>query len=158
CRITVSNRGPDAAPIDVLPTLWFRNNWRWDGNTHPPAMSIPVERSTPSGTVLANHSLLGEYVLCSQAGGELLFTENETNCPRVFNSPSVTPFVKAAFHEYVVHGRREAVNPTGRGTKAAVRYHANVLPGQSVTFELRLALKELINVEDPFTGFASQFD
>ncbi len=158
CRITISNRGPEAAPIDVLPTLWFRNNWRWDGNTHPPAISIPVERATPPGTLLASHNMLGDYLLCSQEGGELLFTENETNCPLVFNSPSATSFVKDAFHEYVVKGRREAVNPSGRGTKAAVRYHADVLPGQSVTFELRLASKELVNLADPFTGLASQFD
>jgi hypothetical protein len=120
-RITVNNRGPEAGVLHVLPTLWFRNMWSWgrqgEGYVTKPHMSLINE-----DTVLAVHQSLGTYTLRADAAAgnpRWLFTENETNNQRLFGFPNVSPYVKDAFHEYVVRGRRDAVNPADVGTKAA---------------------------------------
>ncbi len=140
--ITVTNRGPESAPCHVLPSLWFRNTWSWgrEGEEYP--VRPHLERS---GThrISASHDTLGSYQ-CLAADGhhgaapEVLFTENNTNMERLYGVPSPTPFTKDAFHQYVVEGNRDAVNLTGKGTKAAFHYQCTLSPGESTTFRLRL--------------------
>jgi hypothetical protein len=122
-RITVANRGPEPAPLSLLPTLWFRNTWSWGrtGEGYWPRPSIV--RESPE-LLQTDHATLGRYDLVVGPGPdgalpELLFTENETNMDHLFGAGNPSPHVKDAFHEYVVQGRKEAVSPEGTGTKAA---------------------------------------
>ncbi|HEY6509565.1 MAG TPA: hypothetical protein VIY56_16200 [Vicinamibacterales bacterium] len=152
-RISVSNRGPEAAPIEVLPTLWFRNTWSWGRDDRRPRVAAGGR-----GTLLATHWDLGEYALYCSGADELLFTENETNSERLHGVPSPTPWVKDAFHACVVGGRREAVNPAATGTKAAARHARTVGAGETVTIELRLASVSGGSLLDaPFAGFDAVF-
>jgi mannosylglycerate hydrolase MGH1-like protein/glycosyl hydrolase family 63 len=157
-RLTVSNRGPEAAPIHLLPTLWFRNTWSWgrSGEGHWEKPSLAAEAK---GTIAADHVSLGRFVLACDAGPqgavpEILFTENETNAARVFGAANGAAYVKDAFHEYVVHGRRDAVNPAKRGTKAAPLYRLDVPAGGSVAVRLRLSSR----TEAPVQPFGAAFD
>jgi hypothetical protein len=144
-RIEVTNRGPEAATIDLLPTLWFRNTWSWDGGGARP--SLRADR----GGVVATHPEDGAYRLAWEGTPELLFTENETNAERLFGAPSRTPYVKDAFHEYVVSGRLEAVNPALTGTKCAARHRVELPPGRSHVLRLRLS-RDRTAVGDDFDG------
>ena len=153
-RITVSNRGPEAAPIEVLPTLWFRNTWSWGRDDRRPSIG-----AREGDTLLAAHRDLGEYALYCSGADELLFTENETNAERLYGALSPIPFVKDAFHARVVDGRREAVNPAPTGTKAAARYARTVGAGETITLELRLAcVRDGHLLEAPFAGFDAVFE
>ncbi len=156
-RISITNLGPDAAPIHVLPTLWFRNTWSWGRDPRRPTIAAGSDdknRSNSMRTLLAKHFELGEYILYADAADELLFTENETNIKRVFNSSDPTPFVKDAFHECVLLGNRAAVNSKGTGTKAAAHYSRTVGAGQTIAIEVRLsALIDDHPLEYPFADF-----
>ncbi len=137
-RITVANRGPDDATLEVLPTLWFRNTWSWTENaTRPVIAAGPGDGGLAQ--IIAEHRSLGEYRLCCEGAPELLFTGNETNTERLFGVPNVEPFVKDAFHDYVIDGRATAVNPARRGTKAAARYRLAVPAGGERVVRLRLS-------------------
>jgi len=140
-RITVTNRGPDAAPLHLLPTLWFRNIWSWE-----PRVDRPRLRLTPAGgkaCIVVEHSELGRpYRLYCDGDPEVLFTENDTNLRRLHDVESASQFVKDAFHEYVVNRRSEAVNPAQEGTKTAAHYRMVLEPGQSSTIRLRLGDRE----------------
>src|SRR2546430_5182794 len=127
-RLTVANRGPEAAPLHVLPTLWFRNPWSW-GRTGEGYWPKPRLARAGDGTIVAEHSSLGRYRLVAEGAPGLLFTDNETNVARLFGAPNPVPYVKDAFHDYVVHGRADAVNPEGVGTKAACHYRLENPPG-----------------------------
>ena len=131
-RISVHNRGPEAAEVHLLPTLWFRNTWS-SGDGSPK----PVLREAHGG-VLASHPDLGDYMLSCEGARELLFTENETNAERLWGQPNATPHVKDAFHRYVIAGDRGAVNPAKTGTKAAARYLVDVPAGGCEVVQLRL--------------------
>jgi hypothetical protein len=157
-RITVANRGPEDAPIHVLPTLWFRNTWSWgrSGEGHWPK---PDLRLLPDGTARAAHATLQPMRLAAEPPArpgtmEWLFTENETNALRLFGAPSPSPYVKDAFHERVAGGRAEAVNPGGAGTKAAPWYRLNVPAGGSAVLRLRLYAE----AEAPRQPFGDAFD
>jgi hypothetical protein len=136
-RMTVENRGPEAATIHLLPTLWFRNNWSAGGADA--AARPELRRMRGSTTIAASHSHLGDRFLHALGDAELLFTENETNTERLFDTPNRTPYVKDAFHHYLVNGRREAVNPEATGTKAAAHYAITVPAGGSRAVHLRLS-------------------
>ena len=128
-RIEVANRGPEAARLHVLPTLWFRNTWSW-GRTGEGYWPKPrITRSCQTG-VRAEHTALGAFELHGEPNGSvaptLLFTDNETNYQRLFGAANTAPYVKDAFNEYIVHGRLDAVNPELAGTKAALHYSLNV--------------------------------
>ena len=160
-RITVVNRGPDPAPLEVLPTLWFRNTWSWGrgGAEYPPRPAI--EASGPLD-LAAEHASLGRFSLALGRGPggetpELLFTDNETNAARLFASPNPGPFVKDAFHEYVVAGRAEAVNPARRGTKAAARYRLRLAAGAEATLRLRMAPAAQMPADPLGAGFDATF-
>jgi hypothetical protein len=143
--VTVHNRGPEAAPLHLLPTLWFRNTWSWN-----PAAEKPRLRSVRDGVVEAVHERLGKLYLHVDGDAELLFTENETNLARLYGLPRAGHY-KDGFHEYVVNGRREAVNDdTEEGSKAAAHYRLQVRAGGSASVRLRLAPRLL---DKPFAGF-----
>ena len=135
-RISVHNRGPEAAQIHLLPTLWFRNTWSW-GDGEPK----PVLRQASNTSIVASHPRLGERTLQCEGATELLFTENETNASRLWGQPNPSPHVKDAFHRYVIAGEKSAVNPARTGTKAAAHYVLDVPAGGSKVVRLRLSAK-----------------
>ena len=134
-RITIANRGREAATLQVLPTLWFRNTWSW-GAADP---AHPLLKRLDANTIAASHGDLGERFFHAEGTPALLFTENETNSERFGQGPNRTPYVKDAFDGYVVHGREQAVNPGNTGTKAAALYAVTVAPGESRVVRLRLS-------------------
>jgi Glycosyl hydrolase family 63 C-terminal domain len=153
-RISITNRGPEAAPIDVLPMLWFRNTWSWGRDDRRPSISAAVSPSQQTPSLVAKHWELGEYTMYCSGADALLFTENETNNERLYGVPSPTPYVKDAFHAYVVNGKREAVNPAATGTKAAARYNRTIGAGETINFDLRLAsVRDKPTLQAPFSGF-----
>ncbi len=141
-RITANNRGPEAAPLHLLPTLWFRNTWSWDHGAKRPKLSRGKSAGRTAVVVAEHPDLPGNYRLYCEGDSELLFTENETNHRRLFGVENGHPFVKDALHEYLVHGRKDAVNPAKAGTKAAAHYTVQVPAGGSVMVRLRLSDKE----------------
>jgi mannosylglycerate hydrolase MGH1-like protein len=148
-RMTVHNRGPEAARLRVLPTLWFRNTWSWGEEQPKPSL-----RAVGPGAMQATHPELGEYWLLCEGTPELLFTENESHASRLWGQPNASPYAKDAFHEYLIAGRGEAVNPARVGTKAAAHYVLDVPGGGSRTVRLRLASAP---VDDAFGGFEEIF-
>ena len=136
-RLSVTNRGPAAAPLHLLPTLWFRNTWSWGRGTSRPV--IALADGVPGDVLRASHAGLGEYDLAVDGGAELLFTDNETNAERLFGIPNASPYVKDAFHALLVDGRADAVNPAQTGTKAAAHLAWTVPAGATQTVRLRLA-------------------
>jgi hypothetical protein len=159
-RITVANRGPVPAPLHVLPTLWFRNTWSWGraGEGYWPKPTIAWARET---RLRAEHTSLGVWhldVVATPSGiPAWLFTENETNVARLFGERNPTPYVKDAFHERVIHGRDDAVNPAQVGTKAAAHHRVVIPGGAEVVFALRL---HAASAADPLgaDAFARTFD
>jgi hypothetical protein len=146
-KITVWNRGPEAAPIHILPTIWFRNTWSWPGGGSKPILrplggndrkAIHVHHTDPFF-----QETLSDYILHCDGDPNLLFTENETNNGRIFGSPNVSPYVKDAFHNYLVEGESGSVNPAQEGTKAAAHYELTVDAGKSAVFRLRLSAAAL---------------
>jgi hypothetical protein len=136
-QITVHNRGPKAAALQLLPTLWFRNDWSWGGDLARPSLrQLSLDKTV--GIVAASHRDLGERFLYAEGPQEILFTENETNTQRLVGTPSPSPYVKDGFDSYLIHGKKEAVNPEKKGTKAAVHYSLTLEPGGSRTIRLRL--------------------
>jgi hypothetical protein len=141
-RITVVNRGPEPAPLHLLPTLWYRNTWSW-GCTHEGCDPKPYIRAIDEQTLLAHHLTLGRYRLsigAASAGPKpvILFAENETNSARLFGSANGTIHPKDAFHDYVIGGRADAVSSKRYCTKAAPHFHWMIPPGGHVVVPLRL--------------------
>ncbi len=139
-RITLANRGPAPATLHFLPTLWLRNTWSWGrtGEGYPGRGQLSAEDPR---TMRAEHPTLGTFRLSAEATTEapaLLFTENETNGARLFGVANATPYVKDAFHAYVIEGRTAAVNPARVGTKAAFHYRLDVAAGAAAVVRLRL--------------------
>jgi hypothetical protein len=139
-RIEIVNRGPEAAEISLLPTLWYRNTWSWDvGRRRGELTAARVRCDTEDGVpaIAGAHPIMGEHLLLCEGADELLFTENDTNLQRLFGAPNQDLFVKDAFHEYVVRGDGTAVNRAGIGTKAAALYRRRIAPGATLTLRLR---------------------
>ena len=137
-KISVANRGSEIATVHVLPTLWFRNTWS-GGQSGPKPVLHTFDGVRGGKTVRASHPDIGDYSFYCEGNPALLFTENETNQERLFGSPNASPYVKDAFHRYIIAGDTSAVNPEERGTKTAAHYVAAVLPGQTTVFRVRLA-------------------
>ena len=136
--VTVVNRGPEAAPLHVLPTLWFRNTWSWDRDTERPRLRA-IDRLSDCVVVRGVHpTLTRAFRLFCEGEPELLFTENETNFRRLWGVENAAPFVKDAVHECLVQGNKAAVNASPEGTKMAAHYPAVVGPGETVRIRLRL--------------------
>ncbi|MEO8496950.1 MAG: glucosidase, partial [Planctomycetota bacterium] len=145
-RITIANRGPDAAMLHLLPTLWFRNTWSW-GCTHEGCEVKPRIEANRDGMVTARHTTLGTFQFQADNGPDgappkLLFTENETNDERLYGIGNGSHKVKDAFHEYIVHGKAEAVNAKPVGTKMAAHYRMEVPAHGEVVIRLRLTAQE----------------
>ena len=160
-RLTATNRAAVEAPLVMLPTLWFRNYWSWERSSD----RRPVLRADESAAILAEHPTLGVFrlAIAPEAGGsragvaELVFTENETNRQRCWGADNRTPYVKDAFHRYVVDRDVDAVNPARVGTKAAFICRWVVPPGSDVVLRLRLS-QEPATTTVPFgEEFAATF-
>ncbi|MGF1460702.1 MAG: hypothetical protein ACFBSG_16955 [Leptolyngbyaceae cyanobacterium] len=156
-QIAVVNRGPESQTLSVLPTLWFRNTWSWEPEADKPRIELADTR--PDFSALeAIHPTLGTYYLYCQShdnwqgGSPLLFTENETNYQKVFGAENVTPYVKDAFHRYVIDGDMAAVNPERLGTKAAAHYTLHIGPGETRLISLRLT--QQAQLDAPFSEFS----
>jgi len=140
-RVSAFNRGQRAATLHVLPTLWFRNTWSWGECSDKPHLQA-LRRDGQLAGVHAARQDLGEYELLFAEEGELLFTENESNLERLGCGVNPSPYVKDGFHEYVINGRQDSVNPDLSGTKSAVHYVFDVEPGRPVEVKLLLRKKQ----------------
>ena len=132
-RVTVHNRGPEAATIHLLPQLWFRNTWSWQKDSKKPQL-----RKTATNAVNADVPGLGEFELHCDGQPELLFCDNETNPRRRCGMPDATGYFKDAFDDYVVHGQTDVVNPNQEGTKAGALHKLTIPAGGSASVRLRL--------------------
>ena len=158
-RITAANRGPGAAELHLLPTLWFRNDWSsWIAESNRAAEKPNLKQiKAPAGAsaVTAMHSLLGEFILSCEGDVPLLFTENETNHELLFGQPNESCCVKDGINDYVVQGRQEKVNCDKHGTKVAAHYQATIGAGQTAVVRLRLSS---ISLEQKGKPFDKSFD
>jgi len=141
-KITVTNRGPDAANLRVLPTVWFRNTWSWGNRARRP--KLHKWRPAPNPVIELNLSQVSQtqsetrWLHC-EGSPELLFTENETNARRLFGTENLTRFVKDGINDHIVHGVKESVNPEHVGSKAAAHYKLSLGSGETVAIRMRLA-------------------
>ena len=159
-QITVANRGPEVAPLHVLPTLWFRNTWSWEDTGEKPLMT---QQSGQHCSVVQAHvnnpvltPFIHDYYFYCQAGVPLLFTDNETNTERILGQPNENPYVKDGISNYVIHGQAEAVNPGQTGTKVAPHYQITVGAGETTVIKLRLTKATPAEVGDPFGDYFDQ--
>jgi len=152
-KITVFNRGPEPANLNVLPTIWFRNVWSWGEEVEKPDLH-QLEGKTSPVIVKVDHSELGDYFLYCDENPMVLFTDNETNTERIFGTANQCPFVKDGINNYIIHDNREAVNANNNGTKAAANYSITVESGGSKVVRLRLTR----NPSESFNPFGDQFD
>jgi len=148
-RILLANRGPERATLHVIPTLWFRNTWSWGGagEAKPRLAELACADAQTRWGVRAEHATLGTYHLYGRHPATALYTENESNAERLWGAANAAPYVKDAFHRYVVHGESDAVNPACTGTKFGAHHVVTVDPGQSTTIGLTLSARPL---EHPF--------
>jgi hypothetical protein len=153
CRITAANRGPDSAPIHVLPHLWYRNTWSWGYDSPRP------EICAVGGGGYTQHKHLGErwWYVVSDDGTQptLLFTDNDTNSKRLFGVQNSSPYVKDGINDVVVHGQLERVNPAQRGSKAAAHFRLVVQPEEARSVYVRFTDHEN---NSPFADFDSIFE
>ncbi len=149
-QVTVHNRGPDEAKIHLLPQLWFRNTWSWKKDATPPQFNVSGENS-----IEGKHPDLGSYSLYFEGKPNLLFCDNETNVRRLFGQKNAPGYFKDAFHEYVVAGNHDAVNPMRTGTKFVAHSEHSVPAQSSVTIRLRLGNGKN---SQPFADFDSIFE
>ncbi|HZO95531.1 MAG TPA: hypothetical protein VFB22_17415 [Candidatus Baltobacteraceae bacterium] len=147
-RITVTNHGPERAPLHVLPHVWFRNEWSWRAGTPKPS----IAETSPGGTLAAWHATLGERYVSTDGGErERLFTENETDYQRAFGAPNASPYVKSGIDRAVRGESQDGINPGRTGSKAALHYAWELEPGETRTLRLRIS-------DDPAAVVDRQFD
>ncbi|MGA8984526.1 MAG: hypothetical protein WB470_17750, partial [Candidatus Acidiferrales bacterium] len=140
-KATVVNRGPEAANLRLLPTVWFRNTWSWGGHNQRP--ELYEARRAPNPAIELNNAITGKLWLHCEGSPELLFTENETNVHRLFGVGNRTPYVKDGINNFVVNGDEGAVNPQRNGTKAAAQYKLTLRSGETAVVRLRLSNLDL---------------
>ncbi len=153
CRITAINRGPDAAPIHILPHIWYRNTWSWGYGIARPSLSALNGRC-----IEVNERHLGQrwwYAAANDVQPTLLFTENETNTQQLYNVPNATPYVKDGINDAVLNGLADRVNPANTGTKAAAHFQTILAPGAAFSVQVRFATGAL---HAPFERFGSIFE
>ena len=149
-RISAWNRAPESASLDLLPTLWFRNTWSWASGSRRPKLWRELDQESLR-SIAVEEQQYGRRWLIYEGTPQTLFTENETNFRRLFGIDNASPYVKDAFHEYLIHGKQEAVNPEGTGTKAAALYRLDMPPGASATLRLRFTDRDPTTIPDgPF--------
>ena len=157
-EITVHNRGPEAASLHVLPTIWFRNTWSWfsgGGETQRPELALH------DGAVTIEHAKLGRRYLHAEGAPAFLFTDNDTNIQRLFGGANTSRYVKDGINDHIIHGL-ETVNPATTGTKAAAHYALTIAAGSSEVVRLRLndaaAAAERSTKKRSAAAAASDFD
>jgi hypothetical protein len=148
--VTAHNRGPDAAPLHLLPQMWFRNTWSWDPKAPKPGLSMGED-----GGIVVDHPTLEGFQLYYDGNPALLFCDNITNTRRLYGDNSAQGYFKDAFHDYVVHNNKAAVNPQPNGTKVAGHYFFNIPPGGSAQARLRLSISPQ---KAPFKDFDATFN
>jgi hypothetical protein len=148
-KITVSNRSPKEALLHVLPTAWFRNTWAYE-IADKPKMSKAIENG-----IKISHPILGDYFLYDEGRAEVLFCENETNTKRLYNHEAQGTF-KDGINDFVIHGKKKAINKQAVGTKAAFHYQLNIAAGESQIVKLRLSSRELPSAFQDFEAVMSQ--
>lgn len=150
-RVTLANRGAESQVLHFLPTVWFRNTWSW-GRSGEGYWPKPTIRKDTGQRLLLHHDSLGDFVFevdrAADVSPVFLFTDNETNARLLFDAPSPGPYVKDAFHEAVIRGKKEAVNPAQTGTKAAAWYQIPIGAGAETVIRMRLSSRE----EAPSSG------
>jgi len=154
-RITATNRGPQPAPLHLVPQLWFRNTW-W-ADPAAPRPELELEHHSRCTVFGARHHQLGRLFLYCEGAGEPLFTDNETNRYRLWGQANEAPYQKDGINDFIVTGRKDAVNPQRKGTKSAFRTLATVAPGGSATLRLRLTTRPPGELADPFGAFDATF-
>ena len=154
-KITAVNRGPEAASLHLLPTLWFRNNWsKWiaepnRANGKPKIRQIESQAGLTMAAV--EHLQLGEFILFCEGDTPLLFTENETNHRKLFpGHENESPFVKDGINDFIVQGNETTVNPEKQGTKVAAHYQAEIAIGKQAVIRLRLTGKDSVQTGKVF--------
>jgi hypothetical protein len=155
--IQVTNAGPEAATLHVLPTAWFRNTWSWDADAQKPVLAA----APGPAAVGIEHPFLGSLELIAgpgpaSTGPELLFCENETNEARLFGATPVTPYPKDGINDHVVSGA-PTVNPARTGTKCAFWYQLTLQAGETTELRLRLRPAKAAGAK-PATALGAQFD
>lgn len=160
-KISVCNRGPEAATLHVLPTLWFRNTWSWaDGGVKP---TLEKLANSLGSIIKAHHAdplfqeLLEDYHLYCDRTVPLLFTENETNHAHLFGGTNASPYVKDGINNYLVHRQQDAINPLQTGTKVSPHYQVTVDAGATQVIRLRLTHTAPAQLSQPFAGFDGIF-
>jgi hypothetical protein len=153
-KITVANRGPEAANLHLLPTIWFRNTWSWGSSGAKP--ELRQARPGSGAAIEVEHDQLGKHRLYCEGSPELLFTENETNNERLFGAPNNSAYVKDGINDYIVHRAVEKVNPEHKGTKASAQYRLTIPAGGEVSVRLRLTPSDL-SAEGAFANFDNAF-
>jgi len=148
-RLSIYNRGSEAAAINLLPTLWFRNTWVWGLNDYKPSCFAVSDTM-----VEINHTRLGKYYLFCDPCKELIFCDNETNCPKLYNFDDKKRYYKDGINDYLIH-QAQTVNPDRGGTKMSANYDLVIPAGQSQTIRLRLCKKEYAS---PFDDYDSVFE
>ena len=161
-QITVHNRGPEPATLQLLPTLWFRNDWSWGEDVARPSLRQMAQDKTGAILVIS-HRDLGERFCYAEGASALLFTENETNTQRLAGKPNPSPYVKDSINDFVLQGKKDAVNPEKKGTKVAVHYPLTLGAGESRTVRLRLSDQPMKRSKNALGGlfgkaFASVFE
>lgn len=141
-QIVVTNRGDKSAALWLLPQLWFRNTWSWSGEgVDKPLISAIAAPDDSAWAVSAEHPALGSYVLYGKEEADLLYTENESNNQQLWATPNASPYVKDAFHRYLIHNEHKAVNLEQQGTKFAAVHKLTVAAGKSESINLVLSAK-----------------
>jgi hypothetical protein len=149
-RVTIENRGPDAAPLHVLPQLWARNIWSWADGCPRPQLKLQAD-----GSVAASHPEIPPMRLYADGASEILFCENDTNCNRLYGERLPGPF-KDGFNDYVVHGDKHAVSAGGEGTKCAAHFALTLQPGEKRVLRLRFCPETMVWA--PFSDFDAVFE
>ena len=147
-KITITNRSRGRSlaptePLNLLPTLWFRNTWSWDENTIKPRIKVRANDCSPLpyNIIETSHAKLGDRWLYCEGEPELLFTENETNYQRIFNYDNGSKYAKDGINNYIVNGQKDGIKPNGIGTKFSPRYQLTIAPGETKVIKLRLSDK-----------------
>ena len=161
-KITAFNRGPEAAPLQLLPTLWFRNTWSWNESSFRPVIERLHDIEQP--VVAAYHTdplfldSLPKYYMYCEGDQELLFTDNDTNNERVFGIHNFSRFVKDGINNHIVHGYTHTINPEQKGTKVAFHSSLHIGAGESAVVRLRLSLTAPDGLPKPFANFDTVFE
>jgi hypothetical protein len=142
-RITAYNRGPDTAVLHLLPTIWFRNTWSWSDEVVKPVLQGETGADGRFHRIVLEEPMYGTRYLYFEGDARVLFTENDTNCERLFGTRNESPCVKDGINDAVVLGKADAVSRAAQGTKAAIWYRAFVPPGADVELRLRLTDRAL---------------